>query len=59
MGQWKVADESLLYSVAEPILFYDNGKSFLYLGSGNSVPLIGLELDTETFFPMREPGFPY
>lgn len=55
MGQWKVVVDSLPYNVAEPMLFYDAGKLFLYSGSGNSVPLIGLELDPQTFLPIGTP----
>lgn len=54
-GQWEVVVDSLPYSVAEPMLFYDAGKLFLYSGSGNSVPLTGMEIDSHTFLPMSAP----
>lgn len=54
-GQWEVAVDSLPYHVTEPMLFYDEGRLFLYSGSGNSVPLTGVELDPKTFFPKDSP----
>lgn len=50
-GKWELAVDSLPYSVAEPMLFYDCGKLYLYSGSGNTVPLSGMELDSQTFLP--------
>lgn len=53
-GKWEIAADSLPYSVAEPMLFYDNDRLFLYSGSGNKVPIVGMELDPHTFFPVTD-----
>lgn len=53
-GVWEIAYDNLPYQLAEPMLFYDNGKLYLYSGSGNSVPLTGMEIDPHTFLPVGQ-----
>ncbi len=54
-GEWEVVTDSFPYDLAEPALFYDNGHLFLYAGSGNKVPLTGMEIDPQTFLPLTAP----
>lgn len=51
-GIWEIACDNPPYQVAQPMLFYDSGKLYLYSGSGNSVPLTGMEIDPCTFLPI-------
>lgn len=53
-GQWEVATDGFPYNVAEPSLFYDEGRLFMYSGSGNKVPLTGMEIDPKTFLPLTQ-----
>lgn len=53
-GRWEVATNSFPYDVAEPSLFYDEGRLFLYSGSGNKVFLTGMEIDPKTFLPLTQ-----
>lgn len=54
-GKWEIATDSFPYKLAEPMLFYDEGRLFIYSGSGNTVPLVGLEIDPHTFLPIGTP----
>lgn len=54
LGRWEVTTNSFPYDVAEPSLFYDEGRLFLYSGSGNKVSLTGMEIDPKTFLPLTQ-----
>ena len=54
-GRWETATDGFPYKLAEPSLFYENGRLFLYAGSGNKVPLTGMEIDPQTWTPLSPP----
>lgn len=50
-GEWEVAIDSLKVGAWDPAFFYDKelNKLYLYWGSSNEFPILGTELDVETF----------
>lgn len=48
-GVWDTIRSQAFVGKQEPMLFYDNGRLFLYEGFGNTVTLTGAELDPSTF----------
>ena len=52
-GKWELVTDQFPYILADPMLFYDsdNDKIYLYYGSGAATPMMGVELDKNTFMP--------
>ena len=51
-GEWEVATDSFPYNVAQPMLFYDNNKLFMYAGMGSLGTLTGIEINPQTWSPI-------
>lgn len=54
-GRWQMVTDSFPYRLSDPSLFCDGDRLFLYAGSGDSVPLTGMELDPGTLMPLCAP----
>ena len=55
-GVWEAVACSFPPGMLEPMLFYDEGRLYLYAGAGNSVSLTGVEVDPRTFQLLGEPS---
>ncbi|WP_291529097.1 family 43 glycosylhydrolase [Bacteroides sp. UBA939] len=55
-GTWEVVTCNFPPDMLEPMLFYDEGRLYLYAGSSNSVPLTGVEIDPHTFQLLGKPS---
>ena len=55
-GIWEAVACSFPPGMLEPMLFYDEGRLYLYAGAGNSVSLTGVEVDPRTFQLLGEPS---
>ena len=55
-GKWELVTDQFPYILADPMLFYDsdNDKVYLYYGSGAATPMMGMELDKNSFMPKGE-----
>ena len=55
-GKWELVTDQFPYILADPMLFYDsdNDKVYLYYGSGAATPMMGMELDKNSFMPNGE-----
>lgn len=51
-GKWEIETDSFPCKVAQPMLFHDNGRLFLYSGMGSAGFLSGVELDPQTWCPV-------
>ena len=51
-GEWEAATDSFPYNVAQPMLFYDNNKLFMYAGMGSLGTLTGIEINPQTWSPI-------
>lgn len=55
-GIWEAVACNFPPGMLEPMLFYDEGRLYLYAGAGNSVSLTGVEVDPHTFQLLGEPS---
>lgn len=55
-GIWEAIACNFPSGMLEPMLFYDEGRLYLYAGAGNSVSLTGVEVDPHTFQLLGEPS---
>lgn len=55
-GIWEAVACNFPPEMLEPMLFYDEGRLYLYAGAGNSVSLTGVEVDPHTFQLLGEPS---
>ena len=55
-GVWEAVACNFPPGMLEPMLFYDEGRLYLYAGAGNSVSLTGVEVDPRTFQLLGEPS---
>lgn len=55
-GKWELVTDQFPYILADPMLFYDsdNDNVYLYYGSGAATPMMGMELDKNSFMPKGE-----
>jgi hypothetical protein len=58
-GKWELVTDKFPYVFNDPMIYYDKDtdKVYLYYGSGAGTPIMGMELDRETFMPKGE-GIP-
>lgn len=56
-NKWNIAKDTLQVGAWDPAFFFDEEtkKLYLYWGSSNKFPLMGIELDAHSFDPIGEP----